>query len=152
MFLTIFLRGIFMPAVIPDVYDQAIVTNNLKNLGEFNTLTYQGAMQDWQRARTMMQDNALQIQKQQADVQLQAMTRLANNAENLQLRAIKPIIEPDQEEANALVTMRTGIDPLSQGFHSSSMAMQLANAQATVNALVGRIAALEASIAATQGK
>ena len=134
-----------MPAVIPDVYDQALVTTNIKNLGEFNTLAYQGAMQDWQRGRTMMQDNALQIQKQQADLQLQALTRLANNAENLQLRSIKPIIEMDQEEANSLVTLRTGMDPLSQGFHSSSISMQLANAQATVQGLLGRIAALEAS-------
>jgi hypothetical protein len=137
-----------MPAVVPDVYDQVLSTNNLKNLGEFNTIAYQSSMTDWQRGRTMMQDNALQLQKQQADLQLQAITRLANNAENLQLRAIKPIIEPDQEEANALVTMRTGVDPLSQGFHGASMSMQLANAQATVNGLMGRIAALEAAMAA----
>lgn len=83
-----------------------IMADNLGNPADFASMHYMGMMQDFQRQRIQIGDGSIIAQQ-----------RLTGGLENACVRGIRPFVEPNMSEMNAIVKGGTGIDPTSQAYH-----------------------------------
>jgi len=114
-----------MSAQLESPVVDAVANTNFKNLGEFPTLHMQ----------SMMEDGRI-IGKQQNENLVRGSARLNGALDSLLLRAAKDIVEPDMEEAQAMVKVGTGVDVQSQGYLMSQSITQLSAAVASIQQLI----------------
>ena len=95
----------------------AVANTNFKNLAEFPTLHFAASMTDGRIIGKQMDENLVR-----------GSDRMNGAFDSLLVRALKDVVEPDMNEANALVKVGTGVDPQSQGHLLAQSVAQLSAA------------------------